>query len=123
MKLILSKEQQKKGMMGGKIVYLLTVKADLTDEEKSNLEKYGMSDTVLYSDVEGDPAASAWKAIKTIATSTVINVSNLAYGRTIECKNFMEIMQIEQQVITACQNLKSILEAMANFEGERVIEI
>ena len=75
MKLILSKEQQKKGMMGGKIVYLLTVKADLTVEEKSNLEKYGMSDTVLYSDVEGDPTASAWKAIKTIATSTVINVS------------------------------------------------
>jgi len=123
MKLILSKEQQKKGVMSKKLVYSLTVKADLTEDEMSNLTKYEMNDTVLYSDVEGDPAASAWKALKTIATSTVIKVSDLSLGRTIECSSFMEIMAIEQQVISACNNLKNLLEAMSNFQGEHVVEI
>lgn len=123
MKLILSKEQKAKGMVSKKLVYSLTVKADLTDEERSNLSKYEMSDTVLYSDVEGDPAASAWKALKTIATATVIKVSDLSVGRTIECASFMEIMAVERQVVTACKNLKELLQAMAEFGGEQVIEI
>lgn len=123
MKLVLSKKQEKKGMMSKKLVYSLTIKADLTEDERSNLGTYEMFETVLYSDVEGDPSSSAWKALKTIATATVIKVSDLSFGRTIECQSFMEIMAIEQQVISACNNLKNLLEAMSNFHGEQIIEI
>jgi len=123
MKLMLSKEQQKKGMMGGKMIYTLTIKADLTDQEKHNLEKYGMTNELLYSDVEGDPASSVWKSIKTIATATTIKVSDLSQGKTIECKDFIEIVTVEERVIAASKTLKNLLDAMANFEGEQVINI
>lgn len=122
-KLILNKNQKTSGLMNNKISYSLEVKADLTHEELENIKKYNMSDTVLYSNVEGNPTESAWKAIKTIATSTVIKVSDLANGRLIECKDFMEIIAVEEQVKSACVNLKNLLEAMANFGGEEVIEI
>lgn len=123
MKLILSKKQEKKGIMGGKIVYTLTIKADITEQERDNLQKYGMTDELLYSDVEGDPASSVWKSIKTIATATTIRVSDLSQGKTIECKDFIEIMMVEDRVKSACRTLKNLLDAMANFEGEQVINI
>lgn len=123
MKLVLSKKQEKKGMVSSKVVYSLTIRADITEQEKDNLQKYGMANEVIYSDVEGDPASSVWKSIKTIATSTVIRVSDLSQGKTIECKDFIEIIQVEEKVKQACQTLKNLLEAMANFEGEQVINI
>lgn len=123
MKLILNKSQQAKGLTGSKIVYTLDIKADLTEDELNNIARYKMANEVLYSDAEGDVTESIWKSLKVIATSTVIRVSDLTNGKAIQCDSFMEIMAVQQQVKTACSNLKSLLEAMANFEGEEILEI
>ena len=48
MKLLLRRDQ-KSGMMGmGKISFILEVRADLTEEEKSNIKTYKLGDTMLY---------------------------------------------------------------------------
>jgi len=120
MKLILSKSQKKAGMMGGKISYSLDIRGDFTDNEKANLQKYKMTDEVIYSNAD-QSAQSTLGMLKQIATSTVIRVSDLTGGRVIECKDFMEILAVENEVKTACKNLKNLLEAMTNFDGEETI--
>lgn len=47
-------------------------------------------------------------ALKQIATSTVIRVSDLTNGRVIECKDFMEIMAVENEVKTAAVQFLSV---------------
>ena len=86
MKLILSKSQNKAGMMGGKISYALNIKGDFTDGEKANLDKYRMSGEVIYSNTD-QSAQSTMGMLKQIATSTVIKVSDLTNGRIIECNS------------------------------------
>ncbi len=109
-------------MMGGKISFSIDFRGDFTDEEKDNLNHYKMTNEVIYSNAD-QSAQSTLGMLKEIATSTVIKVSDLINGRVIECKDFMEIMAVEEQVKTSCRNLKNLLDAMANFEGEEVIEI
>jgi UDPglucose 6-dehydrogenase len=53
-----------------------------------------------------------------------ITADDLVRGKAIECKDLGEMLDGEQAVITACQNLKAFLEAAESFDGrELVVEI
>lgn len=124
MKLLLSRNQ-KTGFTG--IKFSLDVRADLTPEEAGNIQKYRLADTVLYSREHLADRGSGLLGLASRAmfqaTNLSINVSDLARGKRIECKDILEMLGVEEQVREASQTFKAILEACAKFGGEEIVSL
>lgn len=125
MKLLLRREQ-KAGMLG-KITFILTIRAQLSDDEKGNIKKYKLGETMLYerskiidagSGVLGVASRLAFKA-----TNLTVSVHDLEKGKAVDCKDIVEMLAIEEQVKEAAQMFHAVLNAAATFGGEEVVEI
>src|SRR5438552_18439477 len=127
MKLLLRRDQ-KSGLVGmGKVTFTLTVRAELTDPEKSNIKKYKLGDTMLY---ERETLADRGSGLLGLASRLAfkmmnlsIAVNDLADGKKVDCKDIVEMLAVEDQIKEAAQTFKSVLEAAASFGGEEVIEL
>ena len=127
MKLLL-RRNQKYGTFSSKITFTLDVRAEITEAEKAAIKKYKLEDEVLYSrdkfpQMDGSVVKNYGKFLMFKMTNLSLHVKDLAEGKTIDCKDILEMQAIEEQVKTAAQNLKGILETATNFVGEEVIEI
>jgi hypothetical protein len=125
MKLLLRRDQRS-GMLG-KVVFSLQVRADLTPEEKNAISKYKLGDTELYASHQlldkgtgllGLASRLAYKAI-TISVA----VKDLANGKTIECKDVVEMLAVEDQIKEAARTFAAVLAAAATFGGEEVVDL
>ena len=125
MKLLLRRDQ-KSGMMG-KITFTLTVRAELAEEEKSNIKKYKLGDTMLYerktltdpgSGLKGMASRLAFKMM-----NVTVSVNDLSDGKKVDCKDIVEMLAVEEQIKEAAQTFKNVLEAATSFGGEEVIEL
>ncbi len=125
MKLLLRRDQ--KSSMMGKITFTLAVRAELADEEKSNIKKYKLGDTMLYermtmidkgSGLIGIASRLAFKMM-----NLTVSVDDLSEGKKIDCKDIVEMLAVEDQIKEAAQTFKNVLEAAASFGGEEVIEL
>lgn len=125
MKLLISRNQKKSLM--GKAVFILSARAEMTSDEQAAVKKYGMGKELLYEEktiVEGGSGLlGAASRFAHHATNTTISISDLANGKSIECRDIMEMMGIEEQVRVAAQTFKQILDAAVNFGGEEVVEL
>ena len=119
MKLILQRDQRR--TITGKPVFILKVMAELTSAERSDIEKYKMGDTMLYTNLE-DRGRGIVGAITRAAIGIEITVDSLVRGKSVEVKDILEMVALEDQVKEACQNFKILLDAAANFGGEEIIE-
>ncbi len=126
MKLLLRRDQRSGGMLG-RVVFSLQVRADLTLEEKTNIAKYKLGDTELYashqildkgSGLLGLASRLAYKAM-TISVS----VKDLSGGKTIECKDVVEMLAVEDQIKEAARTFAQVLAAAATFGGEQVVDL
>ncbi len=125
MKLLLRRDQ--KSSMMGKITFTLSVRAELTSEEKSNIQKYKLGDTMLYerakltdqgSGLLGLASRMAFKMI-----NLTISVNDLERGKTVDCKDIVEMLAVEEQIKEAAQTFRSVLGAASTFGGEEVLEL
>ena len=125
MKLLLRRDQ--KSSMMGKVIFVLDVRAELTDVEKRNLAKYKLGQTVLYSREEladrGSGLLGLASRVAFKAMNLSISVNDLANGKRVECKDIVEMLAVEDQIKEAAQTFKSVLEAAARFGGEEVVEL
>ncbi len=125
MKLLL-KRDQKSGMMG-KITFLLSVRAELTPDEKENIKKYKLGNTMLYEKMKTiDPGSGLLGVASRLALKAInltVSVSDLENGKQIECKDIVEMIAVEEQIKEAAQTFNSILTAAATFGGEEVLEL
>ena len=125
MKLLLRRDQ-KSGLIG-KVTFTLTVRAELADEEKNNIKKYKLGDTMLYERAKVvDPGSgllgAGWRlAFKMMNLS--VSVDDLSEGKKIDCKDIVEMLAVEEQIKEAARTFKNVLEAAATFGGEEVIEL
>ena len=125
MKLLLRRDQ-KSGMMG-KITFTLAVRAELSEEEKSNIKKYKLGDTMLYErKTMTDPGSgligAGWRLAFKMMNITV-SVNDLSDGKKVDCKDIVEMLAVEEQIREAAQTFKNVLEAAASFGGEEVVEL
>jgi len=125
MKLLLRRDQ-KSGLIG-KVTFTLAVRAELTDEEKSNIKKYKLGETMLY---ERDKLIERGSGLLGLASRVAfkmmnisVSVKDLSNGKKIDCKDIIEMLAVEEQIKEAAQTFKSVLEAAATFGGEEVIEL
>lgn len=125
MKLLL-RRNQKSGMLG-KVTFSLSVRAELTDEEKSHIKKYKLGDTMLYERLKTiDPGFGLLGLASRMAFKMInltISVNDLENGKQVDCKDIMEMLAVEVQIKEAAQNFRSVLSAASTFGGEEVIEI
>src|ERR1700729_919005 len=102
MKLLLRRDQQTGGMMRNTITFSLTVRADITDEEIRNIQKYKLGETILYTRGEMSDPGKGLLGLASRAAFHLMNISvsvaDLANGKRVECKNIMEMLSVEEQI-------------------------
>jgi len=125
MKLLLRRDQ--KTNMLGKVIFTVSVRAEISDEEKASIKKYKMGDTMLYerskivdpgSGIIGLASRLAFKMI-----NLTISVNDLENGKQVECKDILEMLAVEEQIKEAAQNFRNVLSAATTFGGEEILEI
>lgn len=125
MKLLLRRDQRA-GLLGGKPVFSLNVRADLSEEEQANIRKYKLGETELYASHEisggsgllGVATRFAYKAM-----TINVSVNDLVGGKKVECKDIVEMLAIEDQIREAAKTFAQVLSAAAQFGGEEVVVI
>ncbi|MCI0558571.1 MAG: hypothetical protein MN733_08755 [Nitrososphaera sp.] len=125
---LLIRRSQKKGIVGS-ITFILDSRAELTPEEKENVKKYKMGKEILYYKEKVDLSKSdpeTWSGIARGLAARALNikitVDDVVNGKSIECKDILEMRAAEEQLKEACGLFKTMLESAAHFEGEQVIE-
>jgi hypothetical protein len=125
MKLLL-RRNQRDGMLGGKPVFQLDIRAELTAEEQAAIQKYKLQNVLLYERKglkEGhDGYSQLGNALAWRFMNLIIFVRDLEDGKRIECKDIIEMLAAEQQVKEAAETFKTVLEACRQFGGEEVVE-
>ena len=115
MKLVLTKDQSK-GLLGN-VKFEVKAQVQLTDEEQELIQHYKLQNDVLLSkklnNIWGQP------------TDEVVNVTvnNLFNGEVYKCKDLSEVIIYSENLVSACEILKTYLEIANDFGGETVIEI
>jgi hypothetical protein len=147
MQLKLKRTQRAAGLMGGKVMFGLDARAELSDEERDLVRKYNLGKLVVYDsearkkhtesaygnfdDAAGGGGAgrSLWKNARGIASAAMmaltlrVTVDTLVSGQHIECKELDELLGAEGAMLNACKNLKAYLETALTFDGrEEVVE-
>lgn len=152
MQLKLSRSQRSGGMLGGKIFFSLTARAELSPDEQALVAKYKLGTIVVYDSEarkkhsEGayahfgeataatgyDGAAARktlWSNARGLASMAMaaltlrVTVDSLVEGQFIECKDMGELLGAESAIVEACKNLKAFLDTATTFDGrEEVLE-
>ncbi len=146
MQLKLKRSQRAGGMMGGKVLFALDARADLSAEEKNLVQKYKLGSLIVYDSVARQKHAAAgyghfdeaahssvgrslWKNARGLASAAMmalslrITVDGLVSGQHIECKELDELLGAEAAILDACKALKGYLETALTFDGrEEVVE-
>ena len=104
MKLIIKRDQDK-GFLGG-ISFILEAQVVLTPEEEELVKKYKAHNEVLY----------------TIGEREAYTIKDLLNGVRDKCKDVTILLNHEKVYKEACNYFKTLLEVMASFGGEEVIE-
>ena len=125
MELLLSKSQ--KSSMMGNISFVLNIRTKLNDEEQSLVKKYKMGTEIVYekipisANIDGSSTVGLLTALTAKALKLIFTVNDLVKGRTIECKDIIEMIAAETQIRSAADSFYALLMAAKGFEGEEVI--
>lgn len=146
MQLKLKRSQRAGGMLGGKVIFVLDARADLSADEEPLIQKYKLGSLIIYdSDARKkhaeagyghfDEAAnssvgrSLWKNARGLASAAMmalslrVTVDGLMSGQHIECKDLDELLGAEAAILDACKSLKGYLETALTFDGrEEVVD-
>lgn len=127
MKLLLRRDQQTGGLLRSTITFAITVRAELSNQERDHIQKYKLGDSLLYSRGELADRGSGLLGLASRAAFHMMNISvtvnDLMNGKRIECKNIMEMMGVQEQIKEAAATFKAVLDAAAHFGGDEVIEL
>jgi hypothetical protein len=136
MLLKIKRSQREGGVFGGKIIFVLDIRADYAEEERANINKYKLGGEVVYNSeaskkhlanagtaIDGSAGGLA-KGLWSMALSGMnlnITIASLQKGHHVECKDMGELLEAEEVLRTACKNLTSWLDAAASFDGRELI--
>lgn len=114
MKLILSRNQSK-GMIGG-VAFEVRGQIQFTSEESELVRHYKLENEVLAS-----------KPLRVLGRDTgqivEVRVKTLVNGDSFKAKDLGEVIAHTENLVSACENLKTYLEVARKFGGQEVIEM
>lgn len=125
LRLILRRDQRS-GLIG-KVTFTLDVRAEISPDEISNIRRYKLGETELYSSHEltdrGSGLLGVASRLAFKATTLQLTVNDLANGKRIEAKDVVELIAIEEHILEAAKTFKQVLDAASHFGGEEAVEI
>jgi len=131
MQLKLQRSQRTGGLMGGKAIFVLDIRAEYSPDERTSINKYSLGGEVIYNSQKAtdhlDRAVQSTSAFRTLGSialakmSLNITIAGLAKGQHIECKDLGELLGCEEAICDACKNVKAFLDAAATFDGREVV--
>lgn len=123
---LLLRRTQKTGLMGA-VSFVLTVRAELSDQERLNIGKYRLGETVLYTRDEmvdpGSGLAGLASRLAFKALNISVSVDDLVKGKRIDCRDIVEMLAVEEQLREASRTFKAVLEVAAGFGGEEAMAL
>jgi hypothetical protein len=152
MQLKLTRSQRSAGLLGGKVLFALDARAELSPDERALVKRYDLGKLVVYDSEArkkhgesamghfGDAGAvpgydlsaagkGLWKNARGLASAAMaalslrVTVDSMVSGQHIECKDLNELLGAEGAIRAACGNLKGYLETAVTFDGrEEVVE-
>ena len=127
MKLLLRRDQQVSGLLRNTITFSVTVRAELSDQERQNIEKYKFGESILYTRGElvdkGSGLLGLASRVAFHAMNITVSVNDLTHGKRVECKDIVEMLGVEEQLKQAASTFKAVLDAASHFGGDEVIEL
>lgn len=125
MKLLLRREQ--KTSLLGLTTFVLSVRADFSEDERRNIERYRLGANVLYSRREvADPGSGLLGLLSRLAIHALnisVTVDDLVPGKRLEFGTIEEMAFVENQLKEACDHLKAAIGASAKFGGEEIVKL
>ena len=127
MKLLLRRDQRQ-GMLGvGKVVFSLHVRAQLAEDDRAAITKYKLGDALLYEkSTMIDPGKGLLGLASRLAFKAMnitVKVNDLVHGKSLECKDIVEMLAVEEQIREAATTFNAVLNAAKHFGGEEVIDL
>jgi len=123
---LLLRRDQRSGLLG-KVIFQLDVRAEISPEEMTNIQRYKLGNTLLYTKGEiVDPGSGLLGLASRLAFHAMnisVTVADLVQGKRIECKNILEMLAVEGQIREAALTFKQVLDAAAHFGGEEVVAL
>lgn len=137
MQLKLKRTTRETGMLTKTTLFCLDAALSLEPAEAEAIAKYKLGPQVIYASERAKEAAAAttntsgtvagaakaWANVIAARLALTITIQGLTTGQHIECKDVAELLEAENAIQTACENLKLYLAAAETFNGqERVID-
>lgn len=106
-----------KGLFGGHkgVNFSLYGQCTVSAEERALIEKYKIGDYEL--------ASYQMKVKGQQPIEVSITVSNIISGKSVQTGDIKTLLELEDAMKNGCTNMKTLLEVMASFGGEQVIDI
>ena len=141
MQLKLKRSQRSGGILGGKVVYMLDARAELTPDERALVTKHGLGKMFIYDSearkkrmqaagehfeasrggLLGTARALAGAAMA--AMSLRVTIDSLTSGHHIECKDMDELLGADVAIREGCETLRTYLDVAVTFDGrEEIVE-
>ncbi len=137
MQLKLKRSQRTAGMMGGKVVYMLDARAELTPEEKALVTKHGLGKLSIYDSearkkqtqaagerLAGGGLLGTARGLASVAMAAMalqITIDSLTSGHHIECKTVDELLGADSALREGCENLRTYFDVAVTFDGREEI--
>ncbi len=144
MQLKLQRSQRTGGLTASTIFFCLDLRADYTQEERSNINRYKLGGQTIYNSraakkhmdnagahldrsQKGTAANRMAGLVRGAAAMALakmqlnITIASLGRGHHIECRDLEELLESEDTIRTACKNLTRYLEIADTFDGSEVV--
>ncbi len=123
------RRSQAKGIVGG-VAFNVHFVAELSPDAKKAVEHYRFGKTVLYHkplelQISFNVLVALWRAFWLWITRSrwQITVNDLIKGRTVKCKDILEVLEVEKDIRDAAELFGKILRAASWFGGEEIVEL
>jgi hypothetical protein len=137
MQLKIKRSQRTGGIMGGKTIFTLDIRAEYTSQEREDINKYKLGGEIVYSSESakrhaanasahldtggGKGLARGLMSMALASMNLSVTIASLQQGHHIECKDMNELLEAENTLRDACKNLTGWLDAAATFDGRELV--
>jgi len=123
------RRSQNKALMRG-VGFSVHFIAELSPDARKAVDHYGFGKVVLFEKdlklkMTANPIKIIWRFIKLALTRSQwqITVNDLVQGRTISCKDILEMLDVEEDIRQAAKLFADVLRTASTFGGEELIDL
>jgi hypothetical protein len=123
------KRSQAAGRVGG-VQFNVHFIAELSSDAQQAVSHYRFGKTVLYQKpielkLSFNMLIAVWRVLWLWLTRSrwQITVNDLMKGRTVKCRNILEVLDVEKDIRAAAEIFADILRTASWFGGEEVVEL